>query len=753
MQKGDGQPRTEDSLSRIVCYNAKPDEDAEAVADFVEAMIRNEVPLTGHGTHPARPAKAEDFMILTYAKKEANLYAKKLRARNIPVLLSGKELFSKTVPIARAVCFLRYLLEPEDPLWILSVLHRCYGVAYQDIRRRQKRAGVKKLNALFRRTDETRSETLLDALAAALLAEQPRDDKLCALCAALEELRRLRRFTQTLPAMTVLEQLFENVGCLWPDCGETLTRRVDYARVQQFLSELRSERERSFTDLARRALELADDAGKSDDTAASGDKGDTAETADTGTDQNGESKTSVGSGMGDAPNAPPYTTVDFAACASELLSAADMLSVSELYLVTPSRLDKAAHAVSPRPLKKDQDNTEDRTDDDEGALSVAPPDAAESGEADETASNDAVSDHVDGVLTAQRGKYWGTIVHRIMELAVSRGAFTPERIAVFARQAAYEALSDEVLSPKDREYLCCVNVADGEPLIAAVAAAAAQAAAFLSDDGAPLRRLAGSGRCYTELLFFLRAADRSDPLHAHISAHLKDKTAQDKILDVNGVIDLAIRKPDGEWIVVDYKTDSVRKGEREDAYRSRLEEYTPQIQSYCKVLEALQGGRVTAAYLCSVPLGGELIELEINGSDTPTALKRAPAPAPAAPSAPSLPAQAGAAVSHHVAELFTGRKFSSTLDNVTGATGFVLRRNGQVVPLTDKHGKTRESFKMCRDFSLGISDWVRTNWPGADASVDFTNAGSVVVLRRTLKMLKGAVPDSVWDSLEISWKK
>ena len=37
----------------------------------------------------------------------------------------------------------------------------------------------------------------------------------------------------------------------------------------------------------------------------------------------------------------------------------------------------------------------------------------------------------------------------------------------------------------------------------------------------------------------------------------------------------------------------------------------------------------------------------------------------------------------------------------------------------------------------------RTCDSDADASVDFTNAGSVVVLRRTLKMLKKALPADV----------
>lgn len=342
------------------------------------------------------------------------------------------------------------------------------------------------------------------------------------------------------------------------------------------------------------------------------------------------------------------------------------------------------------------------------------------------------------VSASPHGMHWGTVVHRVMELAVNHQAYDAASLRRFARQAAFETLSGKDLSVKERGMLCCAGTAGEAAVIASVAEAAEKAAAFLSDDASPLRRLLARGRSYTELPFVLRSEGPNNALYRHMSAHLKDRPDQPMPLDVNGSIDLAVLCDDGSWSVVDYKTDRQRAGEDEAALRSRLAaEYTPQIAAYAKVLEALHGGSVTGAYLCSIPLHGGLIDLALDGADTPAAAQ---------------PMAAGAAVAYPLTELLTGRRsFSSKLDSAAGSTGFSLLWKGRAIPLTDKHGITRESFKMCRDFSLGVSGWVSANWPAADASVDFTNAGSVVVLRRTLKMLRKALPSEAWESLEFSW--
>ena len=154
----------------------------------------------------------------------------------------------------------------------------------------------------------------------------------------------------------------------------------------------------------------------------------------------------------------------------------------------------------------------------------------------------------------------------------------------------------------------------GNAPIERLAQQAAGAASFLSDENSGLRRKMRGARCFPELPFFLRAEkddEQTGALYRHLSDHITSDAARDRVLDVQGVIDLAILTKDG-WYVVDYKTDKRLDGEDEEAFRQRLRgEYTPQITAYARVLERLGQGPVKGAYLCSVPLGGELIELDI----------------------------------------------------------------------------------------------------------------------------------------------
>lgn len=224
------------------------------------------------------------------------------------------------------------------------------------------------------------------------------------------------------------------------------------------------------------------------------------------------------------------------------------------------------------------------------------------------------------VSASPHGMHWGTVVHRIMELAVDHQAYDAAPLRRFARQAAFETLSGKELSAKERGSLCCAGAAGEEEMIASVAEAAAEAAAFLGDGASPLRRLLARGRSYTELPFVLRAEGLNSALYRHMSAHLKNRPGEAMPLDVNGSIDLAILCDDGSWIVVDYKTDRQGVKEDETAFRDRLaSEYTPQITAYAKVLEALHGGSVAGMYLCSIPLRGALIDLAPDGANTPRA--------------------------------------------------------------------------------------------------------------------------------------
>ncbi len=120
------------------------------------------------------------------------------------------------------------------------------------------------------------------------------------------------------------------------------------------------------------------------------------------------------------------------------------------------------------------------------------------------------------------------------------------------------------------------------------------------------------------------------------------------------------------------------------------------------------------AYLCSVPRGGELIEPDLTGEDAaPAAAAAAKTPATVVPT-PSAPVSVSAPA-------------AAPVNALAAATPR---------PLSALH--------MGRGFSSELND---------AAEVDTVNAGTVVVLRRTLKMLRRAVPGAVWQTPAFSWRK
>ncbi|HJB52881.1 MAG TPA: UvrD-helicase domain-containing protein [Candidatus Oscillibacter pullicola] len=230
-------------------------------------------------------------------------------------------------------------------------------------------------------------------------------------------------------------------------------------------------------------------------------------------------------------------------------------------------------------------------------------------------SDDAAAGGADG---SPCGADWGTMMHRTLELMVRCQAWDEHARARFARQAVEETLSPNVpLTALQREQLFRQQVPASYPeQVAYLSAAATTASGFLADPDGMLRGCLDQGKAWTELPFFLRVDDPEDPLYGHLMMYRKGKGdgsqgVQQAALDVQGIIDLAIQTPRG-WIVVDYKTDRLRQEEAEAAYSQRLcAEYTPQIQSYVLVLERLGLGKVSQAWLCSIPLGGKLIRLAL----------------------------------------------------------------------------------------------------------------------------------------------
>ena len=314
---------------------------------------------------------------------------------------------------------------------------------------------------------------------------------------------------------------------------------------------------------------------------------------------------------------PPPTPVDVApdVLEAQLAELAKASAEALVRAITPSRLDKASRSTQLRKDRVDEETDEGRSDEERTPAVQAP---LPSG-------------------SGPHGADWGTLVHRVMELAVSRQSFDADSLLRFSEQAVFETFDNVILSEAR------IRLLDGKPgstrdqLLASVAAAAARNAAFLSRDDSPLRELLRDGACLTELPFNLLEKDRKSELYRHLAEHLGDGAEEERPLEVQGVIDLAIHKG-GSWTIVDYKTDIPYGGETEETFRARLRrEYTPQIQAYARVLERLGQGEVGALYLCSIPLGGALIPLALREAEPlpePTVAPTGPVPKAAEHAAP-----------------------------------------------------------------------------------------------------------------------
>lgn len=208
------------------------------------------------------------------------------------------------------------------------------------------------------------------------------------------------------------------------------------------------------------------------------------------------------------------------------------------------------------------------------------------------------------------GSEWGTIVHRTLELAVNAAAWGGPALYRLARQAVGETLPEGTLTPRQYRQLTGTETPVAYPeLSARLAQLAGQACAPLLAEDAALRGLLAQGAAMTEYPFYLSLTDPADPLYRHISDNLAKDVPAGRAIDLNGVLDLVIRTAQG-WTVVDYKTDRLFSGETGEQYARRLRcHYLPQIRTYAGVLRRLADLPVRS-YLCAVPLGGALIDLD-----------------------------------------------------------------------------------------------------------------------------------------------
>ncbi|MCI9267328.1 MAG: hypothetical protein HFF40_00560 [Lawsonibacter sp.] len=135
-----------------------------------------------------------------------------------------------------------------------------------------------------------------------------------------------------------------------------------------------------------------------------------------------------------------------------------------------------------------------------------------------------------------------------------------------------------------------------------------QAISFWFDEHSPLRRLTGAGTCYCELPFHL-VLSREDENWQFLRDRLDCREDFAGSISVSGILDLAILTEEG-WYIVDYKTDQLRPGEGDEAYRRRLAgEYEAQLNAYTRILSKLSGKAVLDARLCAIPLRGQWVSL------------------------------------------------------------------------------------------------------------------------------------------------
>ena len=293
-----------------------------------------------------------------------------------------------------------------------------------------------------------------------------------------------------------------------------------------------------------------------------------------------------------------------------LQSTAAQLTGSEVFSISPSRLEHKARVIH---TQQDEEDPDPNPPSDTGAPAPAQSEADE----DAVVPDPDPTDPADPQYApGPYGAAWGTIIHKVMELAVRSGNYSESALLPFARYAIHDALQQDLFDKKQRSFLGLDAEDCADAIFAKLVPQVVSAASFASDETCPLRCLLKDGVGYPEMPFFLQAKEEDDAtgeLYHHLMAHMKDEDGQSRTLAVEGIIDLAVLK-DQCWYVVDYKTDKLHKGESESDFIQRLkEEYTPQITAYARVLEKSAGKSfpVKKAWLCSIPLGGALIELDI----------------------------------------------------------------------------------------------------------------------------------------------
>ena len=200
------------------------------------------------------------------------------------------------------------------------------------------------------------------------------------------------------------------------------------------------------------------------------------------------------------------------------------------------------------------------------------------------------------------GKSWGSAVHRTAEIVVQGGAFTEEAISMAAKQAVAELFNSELLRKRERDNLSLPEeVVTLTQIRDYVAGKIAEKLAFMTDETSPFRKLLEEAEIHTEMPFVISVSAENGDIYHRLAARTNEKNG--RRLELSGKIDLALRYPDGTWVVADYKTDRMLPEDdgNRDVYHARLnKEYGNQLEIYRTVLEYLTGEKVRETKILTV---------------------------------------------------------------------------------------------------------------------------------------------------------
>lgn len=177
-----------------------------------------------------------------------------------------------------------------------------------------------------------------------------------------------------------------------------------------------------------------------------------------------------------------------------------------------------------------------------------------------------------------RGAEFGTIVHRVLELAINNRTFDFTSRKKYATRAILEL----DLKPDN-------NLVD-ETLVVT---------SFLEDKNCNLREWILDNQTHSELNFFTKKEiNKTD-----------DNVAENCQNFIAGYIDLAIEKDDC-MLIVDYKTDQFFVDESDTDYEHRLlKQYRKQLLTYKDIMLQNNAKHEVKAYICAIRLGGKMIEV------------------------------------------------------------------------------------------------------------------------------------------------